>query len=119
MKRAIRLDDPEALIESTPGRVMSSGEEFKTPPPTEHELLFVDRPSELSRLGIWRSEPYEARYEDYPFDELMVILSGRLTLVYDDGTEDHFGPSDALILPKGFSGIWRQPEVVLKYFATV
>jgi len=118
MKRAIRLSNPEKLIESAQGKPID-GQMTGADQALEYERLYIDRSSEHVRLGIWRSDPYEARYEDYGCDEFMILLTGQVSLLYDDGSEDHFQAGDAFILPKGFTGVWRQPAVTLKYFAMV
>jgi len=115
MKRAIVLTNPERLIKSAEGRAID-GQIGMANAAMEYERIYIDRSSEQVRMGLWRSDPYEARYEDYGCDEFMGLVSGKGSLMYDDGSEDHFGPGDAFILPKGFTGVWRQPETTLKYF---
>ena len=58
--------------------------------------IYFERKESGLMSGIWRSEPYEERYDSYPCDEFMVML-----------------------IPKGFRGFWRQTVAVEKYYVIV
>lgn len=76
---------------------------------------FFTRPEAKLRAGIWRSEAYTERYDDYPVDEFMIVLEGEVTL-QGDGFNDTFRKGDAFLVPKGFRGIWHQPTAMLKFY---
>ncbi len=70
------------------------------------------------KAGIWRSTPYVESYESYPCDEFMVVLEGSVTLE-SDGFSQTYRKGDSFLLPKGFRGIWRQTEPMLKYYVLI
>jgi uncharacterized cupin superfamily protein len=45
--------------------------------------------------------------EPFPFDEFVWILSGKLILTDVDGVSQEFVAGESLVLPKGFTGIWK------------
>ncbi len=47
------------------------------------------------------------------------MISGTVELIYPDGSSDRFGPGQAFLLPKGFTGTWKQPETVVKFMAMI
>lgn len=53
--------------------------------------------------------------DEYPVDEFMYILEGTVEVTDRNGQVDKFGPGDAFVMPKGFSGTWRQLSAVKKY----
>lgn len=117
---------------TTPIRFSSSGPgDWLTQPnqPLEHaELLkgvpmgldhaYFSRPQAKLRAGIWRSEAFTERYDDYPCDEFMIVLEGEVTLENDDFRET-YRKGDAFLVPKGFRGVWNQPVAMLKYYVIV
>ena len=79
---------------------------------------YFARPQAKLRAGIWRSEAYTERYDDYPCDEFMIVLEGEVTLESDDFRET-YRKGDAFLVPKGFRGVWHQPVAMLKYYVIV
>ena len=66
--------------------------------------------SELIGL-VWKSEPGKILIKDYPYDQITVILKGKLfltnsftkkTIIYRKG--------DVFVLPRGFNGIWQMKK---------
>jgi uncharacterized cupin superfamily protein len=45
------------------------------------------------------------------------LIEGKVTVTPDDGEPQSFGPGDAFMLEKGFSGTWDIQEKVYKHFA--
>lgn len=45
--------------------------------------------------------------EPYPVDEFVLVLSGKLILTDSLGTEHEYLPGESLVVPKGFTGIWK------------
>lgn len=83
--------------------------------PEGGEHLFLDNEATGTRAGLWHSTPYTERYDSYPINEFMYIIEGSVTLI-DDSGEHTFRAGDSFVLPKGFSGTWKQDEYMLKYF---
>lgn len=89
------------------------------PSPTEWEHLVTERPASEVRMGTWVCEPYTDEITDYSYDEFMYLIEGHVELIYPDGSKDRFGPGQAFVLPRGFTGTWHQPDKVVKYFAMI
>ena len=45
--------------------------------------------------------------EPFPVDEYVQVLSGKLILTDSRGTLHEYFPGDSLMVPKGFTGIWK------------
>ena len=63
--------------------------------------------------------PYICRLEDYGCDEFCVVLEGSVTMIDDDGHGETFPAGDSFLIPKGFTGYWKQSEKIEKFFMTV
>ncbi len=59
------------------------------------------------RTGIFAGGPGFIRLKDWPNDEEVVLLSGHLVIVSDDGKSSSFGPGDVFVIPKGFNGTFE------------
>ena len=70
-----------------------------------------------TRLGLWRCTPGTFRCIEKG-DELQTLLEGRLTLVFEDGSEQHLEPGQSIYTEKGEKVIWRIDETVTKVFFT-
>ncbi|MFY2825357.1 cupin domain-containing protein [Ruegeria sp. MALMAid1280] len=118
MIRAINLTDAgaHALMAAPRQMIMSSPE---VAAPLEWEKLVIDRASDEVRVGTWKCEPYTDEIVDYAYDEFMFMIAGTVELIYPDGSSDRFGPGQAFLLPKGFTGTWKQPETVVKFMAMI
>jgi uncharacterized cupin superfamily protein len=67
------------------------------------------------RAGVWEAEAYSERLRDYPYDEIVFVVDGSVSIVDDGGNEELFGAGDCFVLRRGFNGEWRQHET-LKIF---
>jgi hypothetical protein len=85
--------------------------------PKEVNLVLFETGTRDLRVGLWACTAYTERYDYYPFDELMIILSGQVEIIDAEGHSGQFGPGDAFIMHKGFCGLWRQTEYMMKYYA--
>ncbi len=56
---------------------------------------------------LYESEPGVLKFEDYPFDEYVQVLSGSAVLTDASGNSQTFNAGDRFIMPKGFSGTWE------------
>lgn len=118
MIRAIDLTDAGAnALLANPRKMAMSAPEVASP--TEWENLIIDRATDEARVGTWKCEPYTDEIVDYEYDEFMYMIAGTVELNYPDGSSDTFGPGQAFLLPKGFTGTWKQPETVIKFMAMV
>jgi uncharacterized cupin superfamily protein len=62
------------------------------------------------RTGIFAGGPGFIRLKDWPDDEEVVLVSGHLVIVSDDGKTSSFGPGDVFIIPKGFNGTYEMKD---------
>jgi uncharacterized cupin superfamily protein len=87
---------------------------------TCEQVLDVFMTSEKGNFlaGVWTCTPGTMKLTDYPFNEMAVIIEGRIIVTEEDsGTVQEFGPGESLAIRKGFRGTWTMPEPVLKRFA--
>jgi uncharacterized cupin superfamily protein len=61
----------------------------------------------VTRAGVWEATQYTCRIDDYPCDEVCFMLEGSVTMIDEKGREETFGPGDAFLMPRGFSGFTR------------
>ena len=59
---------------------------------------------------IWKSEYGVMRDVDYPFDQVVIVLEGTLTLRPDKGAVQNYKEGDIFLYPKGFTGLWEMPD---------
>ena len=105
--RAVQMD-PEKLA----GLNLPAEEEFVPP---EDILEGKHQPrGEVLHYGeeliveVYEDEPAAFRFaEPFPFDEFVLILSGKLILIGPDGVSQEFVAGDSLVVPKGFTGTWK------------
>ncbi len=67
-------------------------------------------------VGHWRAEP-GVRRVSYSEDELCVLLEGRARITDEAGASVEFGPGDAFVIPRGFTGTWETVEPLTKLYA--
>ncbi len=65
--------------------------------------------------GVWASGAFKESF-NYPVDEMMVILSGAVTITYDDGSAETFKAGDVVIYPGGTSGVWESTADFKKFY---
>ena len=77
---------------------------------------YFSDPSQQFFAGRWSSTPgtWRVRYTEH---ELCVMVTGRVIIKSDDGTECPFAAGDAFIVPAGFSGSWTVLEDCTKIYA--
>ena len=69
--------------------------------------------------GAWEGRPGSLRLDDYPYDEVCVMLTGVVALVDADGERREFRAGEAFFVPKGFSGTWETVEPATKVFVAL
>jgi len=59
-------------------------------------------------MEVYEDDPATFRFaEQFPFDEFVTVLSGKLILTATDGEPQEFTAGDSLVVPKGFTGTWQ------------
>lgn len=66
--------------------------------------------------GVWEGEPGELHLPSYPYDEVCIMISGRVALRDTTGNRKEFVQGQAFFVPRGFSGVWETIEKSSKYF---
>jgi uncharacterized cupin superfamily protein len=69
--------------------------------------------------GVWSGTPASWEEDDYPVNEVMVMLSGRLRVTDTDGSLHDLREGDIFYLPKGWSGSWEIVEDMEKIYFIV
>ena len=65
-------------------------------------------------MGSSRYSKITLRLSDWPVDEFMYFLEGQVEITNEDGSSKIYGAGDAIVMPKGFNGIWRQLTPIKK-----
>ncbi len=65
-------------------------------------------------VGFSRFSQVTLRISNWPVDEFMYFLEGQVEITNEDGSSRIYGPGDAIVMPKGFNGIWRQLSPIKK-----
>ena len=73
----------------------------------------------VARIGVWEADVSKTRLIDYPFTEYVLMISGRLVITNDDGTEQEFKAGDTFVMPKGWTGIWDIRERMKKQMVQI
>ncbi|MBM0123632.1 cupin domain-containing protein [Pimelobacter simplex] len=69
--------------------------------------------------GAWEGRPGSLRLDEYPYDEVCVMLTGVVALVDSTGERREFRAGEAFFVPKGFSGRWETVEPATKVFVAL
>ena len=86
--------------------------------PEVSELVLSESEDGRVVRGIWQMTP--GVVTDTEADEIFVVLSGRATVEFDNGTVLEVGPGDVAVLTEGAQTRWTVHETLRKvYQATV
>ena len=58
-------------------------------------------------VSIYEAKPMKLRLRDFPVDEFVTVISGKLILTADGGSPQHFDVGESVLVPKGFTGTWE------------
>ena len=50
----------------------------------------------------------KALVKDYPYDQFVIVLSGKSVLTDEAGNAQSFSAGDFFVVPKGFTGTWEE-----------
>ena len=88
--------------------------------PLPSEQISYKSPDGKVTTGIWACEPGIFTGENYPVDEIITIIEGKLGLVdLDDGTEQIFEKGDVIVIAKGANTKWIVYEKIKKFYMVV
>lgn len=71
------------------------------------------------RTGLWTGEPGTLTMRKYPTDEVCTIIYGKIEITNEDDSVLVLNPGDSVLVPKGWSGTWRNVEKSCKCFVSV
>ncbi|WEX05739.1 cupin domain-containing protein [Rhodococcus sp. RCBS9] len=60
--------------------------------------------------GGWEGEPGTLLCDPYPYDEVCIMISGRVALIDLDGNRREFSAGEAFFVPQSFRGTWETVE---------
>jgi hypothetical protein len=66
----------------------------------------------LLKTSVKRYEKVTLDLRDWPVDEVMHFVSGKVEIIDAEGRSSTYGPGDTMVMPKGFSGRWRQLDTI-------
>jgi uncharacterized protein len=69
--------------------------------------------------GFWTGEPGAVRFDAWPYDEICVVLTGRVAVVDRAGGRKEFSAGQAFFVPQGLAGDWITVEPSAKVFIAV
>jgi uncharacterized cupin superfamily protein len=82
--------------------------------PRVSELVLDESEDGRVVRGIWQMTP--GVVTDTEADEVFVVLSGRATIEFSDGTELEVGPGDVAVLTEGARTTWTVHETLRKVY---
>lgn len=68
--------------------------------------------------GIWEGEPGIIDIQGYPFDEVFTVLTGKIEVTNEDGSQFTVEPGQTCVLRKGWKGLFHTVEPTRKVFVT-
>lgn len=78
------------------------------------ETIIHKNEDSTAQIGVWEADVSKTRLIDYPWTEYVLMISGHLIVINDDGTSNEFKAGDTFVMPKGFTGIWDIRERMKK-----
>lgn len=63
-------------------------------------------------VNVKKFEQTTLELSDWPIDEVMLIVSGRVEITDREGSARLYGAGDSFVMPKGFAGRWRQLSTI-------
>jgi uncharacterized cupin superfamily protein len=59
-------------------------------------------------VGVSRIDKAALRFQDWPRDEFVYLVKGQVEIIDQNRNAQIFEPGDSIVIPKDFSGVWRQ-----------
>ncbi len=112
-----RISEMPEKLENWPFEGEASDYQILRGAPQASGRLDIGQADSMHRAGIWRCTAGAFACNEMG-DELQTIVSGRLRIVWPDGSEDRFGPGDSFFTRKGDRVVWDVLEDVTKVFFT-
>lgn len=81
----------------------------------EKGCLLYNNEERNIQIGFWQCTPFKETIS-FPYDELGIVLSGRLELVDAGGSSDIFSAGETFFIPRGAVTTWRILEDFKQYY---
>jgi uncharacterized cupin superfamily protein len=81
----------------------------------EKGLFFYNNDERNVQVGFWDCSPFRETIA-FPYDELGIVISGKLRLVDAEGHADIFAPGDVFFIPRGRTTTWHILEPFRQYY---
>ena len=65
-------------------------------------------------VDFYHGSEVTLKLADWPVHEVMYFVEGQVEITDESGSARIYGPGDALVMPKGFGGTWRQLSPIKK-----
>jgi uncharacterized cupin superfamily protein len=116
----IRLDASLALTAWQPMELTGELAQGAQPRERFHRVLETSLTSACAlRAGVWEAEAYAEKVRDYPYDEIVFVVAGSVSIIDEDGNQERFDAGDGFFLQRGFNGYWQQHETLKIFHMTV
>jgi len=66
--------------------------------------------------GIWSADPHSLDFDEYPMDEVCVVLAGKITLTEPGKSPEVFATGDVFGIKRGTPVNWNQVPGTRKIF---
>ena len=76
-------------------------------------------PSGQVLVAFWEGEPGVVRLGQWPYDEVCILLEGKVAVVDDEGGRREFVAGQSFVVPRSFSGTWETVERSRKIFIAI
>ena len=83
--------------------------------PTQTVKNIYDDETGVFSTGIWTGE-IGIHKVNYTEEEFCMLLTGKVKISSDDGSEKIFNTGDSFVIPSGFSGLWETIESASKIY---
>ena len=82
-------------------------------PEANNLSIFVSSDNKVS-VDISSYTQITLKLTDWPVDEYMYFLEGQVEITDKDGSSRVYGPGDSIVMPRGFTGTWKQLSPIRK-----
>lgn len=114
--------DAIAIVSKETGRAFVpplEGYEVRSERWEECEYHCFRDPSGEVLVAVWEGNPGVVYLGPWPYDEVCVLLEGRVALIDEDGGRREFVAGDSFVIPRSFSGTWETIEPSRKIFVAI
>lgn len=65
-------------------------------------------------VNVSKYEKLTLNLKDWPVDEFMYMIEGHVNITDTQGVSRTYGPGESFVMPKGFTGTWKQAGPIKK-----